>query len=189
MYSEYKEKYLMRERVDKISLGGISKDETDDVLVKPEIFVDMTETGTYEGEGEFSIIGKKEEEFEKKRENTVDTSDETINFVDIKETGADIDILSESDKMQQQPHILKQHRKTGVKDITPLKEFSEETEISGITEIQINIRPSEITDNIKKDEIEEIDKEKITVFEEKPIEESKPAFKKGKLKFGFGDKD
>jgi len=189
MYSEYKEKYLMRERVDKISLGGISKDETDDVLVKPEIFVDMTETGTYEGEGEFSIIGKKEEEFEKKRENTVDTSDETINFVDIKETGADIDILSESDKMQQQPHILKQHRKTGVKDITPLKEFSEETEISGITDIQINIRPSEITDNIKTDEIEEIDKEKITVFEEKPIEESKPAFKKGKLKFGFGDKD
>jgi len=189
MYSEYKEKYLMRERVDKISLGGNSREETDKLLVKPEIFVDMTETGTYEGEGEFSIIGKKEEEFEKKRENTGDTADESVNFVDIKETGADIDILSESDKLQQQPQILKQFKKSGVKENLEVKEYSVDTEVSNITDIPINIRPADITGNIKIDEIEEIDKEINNGLEEKSTDDPKPAFKKGKLKFGFGDKD
>ena len=65
-YYEYREKTLMKNRIDKLGLSVMDiKNEE-----KPLVYVDMTHTGEYVGDGEFAIIGKKEEEVDKPREKS-----------------------------------------------------------------------------------------------------------------------
>ncbi|MFZ1322037.1 MAG: amidohydrolase family protein [Ignavibacteria bacterium] len=198
-FIEYKEKYLMRERVNKISLSG--NNESDDLEIRKsskEIYVDMKEMDTYEGEGEFSIKGKKEEEFEKSREAKTEFSEKVDGILDIKESGMEMDLISESDKLEQLEQIsrnIKKIQKTE-KQITSYKSADKETAM--ISEIKEDIRSE--TGNTKLifddiGEIEEIDGEidreiekEITDEAENEIaDDSKPAFKKEKLKFGFRD--
>jgi len=202
-FIEYKEKYLMRERVNKISLNGISETEEDENRITgKEIYVDMTETGTYEGEGEFSIKGKKEEEFEKSREAKTQQTDKIDGILEIKESGMEMDLISESDKEQQLEQISRKINKYQKKDKPLTSENSADKETARISEIKENSR-TEINDSrlIFDDtgEIEEIDKEidkskdpdsgNDKAAENEISDNSKPAFKKEKLKFGFRDSE
>ena len=181
-YFEYKEKYLIRSRVD--SLGTDRSDE-EEVLKKEEIFVDMTETGEYTGEGEFTILGTKEEEFEKPRERDIPKAENKINLKEIKSLEKELNLfegledLSESTKP-------KKIRKKVVK----------EADIKAVSKDEmIEIRDK---DERTKSEEEIYESDGIKITEEtkskKDIEleseMSKPlTIKPAKLKFGFGDGD
>ncbi|MEP7147040.1 MAG: amidohydrolase family protein [bacterium] len=157
-YFEYKEKYLMRGRVDK--LGRYIVTDIAEEPVKKEIFVDMTETGEYVGEGEFTILGTKEDEFEKPRQR--EEKKQAINLKEIKSVEDDLNLFNEDDEVQEitSPEI-KKPSKQNQKDIPDLEEIIEEkTEENFSSTDQLNPKEEEV---------------------------KKPEFKKAKLKFGFKD--
>jgi len=198
-FIEYKEKYLMRERVNKISLSGNNESEDGEIRKSSkEIYVDMKEMDTYEGEGEFSIKGKKEEEFEKSREAKTEQNDKIDGILEIKDSGMEMDLISESDKLEQLEQISRHNKKIQKteKQFTTEKPVAKETAM--ISEIKEDIRSEAVNSKIVFDdigEIEEIDREIDREIEKENTDEveneitndSKPAFKKEKLKFGFRD--
>ncbi|MEO8664256.1 MAG: amidohydrolase family protein [Ignavibacteria bacterium] len=163
-YFEFKEKYLMRGRVDKMGLNAIDDEDTEPV--KEEIFVDMTETGEYVGEGEFTILGTKEDEFEKPRQK--EESKPAINLKEIKSLESDLNLFDEEEEIQEviQPDI---------KGISP----EQKTHRSAADDVESSGETSETGIEIKYEE-----KEDIIIIEN---ENKNPEFKKVKLKFGFKD--
>ncbi len=135
-YFEYKEKYLMRGRVDKIKADRQEKKSE-------EIYVDITETeNEYMGEGEFIIVGRKQEEFEQSRGKAV--IDETNNIEEISSLEDGVDFLDKNESQEISVHTyskgasdadnLKGH-KTDAKSIPEnVEEINQEKEKENIAE-------------------------------------------------------
>ncbi len=88
-YFEYKEKYLMRGRVDKLKAERHEKKSE-------EVYVDITETESeYMGEGEFIIVGTKPEDFDQSRGKAV--IDETKNIEEISSLEDGVDFLDKNE--------------------------------------------------------------------------------------------
>lgn len=153
-FFEYKEKYLMRGRVDKLT----EPDETGEEP-KPEIYVDMTETGQYEGEGEFTILGAKEEEFDQPREKT--EREPKIKLKEIKSLDGGLNLFDDD---QNEDVISVRHSEKKTEEVTEEEDTSHR---------EIEAEPKE-----KKHEKKH---EPVRIKEET----EKPEFKKVKLKFGF----
>ncbi|HMS34253.1 MAG TPA: amidohydrolase family protein [Ignavibacteria bacterium] len=194
-YFEYKEKYLMRGRVDRLSLENTG--EEFDTEKKAEIFVDMTETGEYVGEGEFTILGTKEEEFEKPRERDKEPVEKQFNLQEIKSLENDLNLFEGFVSLPKN----KKNRPTGKKTVKDTKKpevFSgEKISFSDINEDTAEVQKEPIDKVIKKEDIvigtkeanEDIEATDISgsaeTAETKAEEISVP--KKTKLKFGFKD--
>jgi len=162
-YFEYKEKYLMRGRVDKLGRNANFEDVKEPV--KEEIFVDMTETGEYVGEGEFTILGTKEDEFEKPRQK--EEKKQAINLKEIKSLENDLNLFDEEDELQELTNDeLKKENKKEQKVLLEIKDPAEEIEVTK----ELN---SPVTEDARLIE----------------PEIKKPEFKKTKLKFGFKDEE
>jgi cytosine/adenosine deaminase-related metal-dependent hydrolase len=172
-YFEFKEKYLMRGRVDKLGLDN--DDEESGKEVKEEIFVDMTETGEYVGEGEFTIVGAKEEEFEKPRQRDEEKKP-VMNLREIKSIEDDLNLFEGLEESQQviKPRSVKKKDKTEKEAVQSKEEVKEK-----LTEIE--------SEGLKNSDETEIEMETETKIENKKEEPAKPEFKNTKLKFGFKD--
>ena len=170
-YFEFKEKYLMRSRVDSINIENKESEFT-----KPEIFVDYTDTSEiYLGEGEFTIKGKKEEEFEKER--IEEKSDELIPR-EISSIDEGLNLLEDLDSDQNDlPEIV-----TGKK--IPSQDKIIEKSKSNISRIKTD---SESENESKQDEEENESGKIVSEDESTDSEDEKVVFKKSKLQFGFGD--
>jgi len=95
-YFEYKEKYLMRGRVDKLKAERQEKKSD-------EVYVDITETESeYMGEGEFIIVGRKPEEFEQSRGKAV--IDDTNNIEEISSLEDGVDFLDKNESQEISVH-------------------------------------------------------------------------------------
>ncbi len=176
-YFEFREKYLMRGRVDKLGLDS-SQDEPEKIE-KEEIFVDMVETGEYVGEGEFTILRTKEEEFEKPRHRD-EEKNIIINLREIKSLENDMNLFEGLEESQQilKPKIKKRDKPSAAK--TGDSPDKEEKKLKQESYDEAGVKTEkQLTDEI--------------VFpgegaEEIPAEEPvKPEFKTTKLKFGFKD--
>ncbi|MBK8550817.1 MAG: amidohydrolase family protein [Ignavibacteria bacterium] len=117
-YFEFKEKYLMRGRVDKLNENMTEEEEK-----KEEIFVDMTETGEYVGEGEFTILGAKEDEFEKPRERDIPKTEKQFNLKEIKSLEKDMNLF---EGLEDTEEIIKPVK--AKKKIVPDKIITEDTD-------------------------------------------------------------
>jgi len=157
-YFEYREKYLMRDRVDKLRTSG-GEDEPDE-KPKQEIFVDMVETGEYVGDGEFTILGAKEEDFEKPRER--EETEPRVIIEEISSLESGLNLFTESDAVRQIPK-----KRAFKKDIKNEKAIRKEEK-----------KLSEMDDEVKTE-----DKNVEPVEENETENDSK--FQKVKLKFGF----
>ena len=157
-YFEYKEKYLMRGRVDKLK-----SDREEGELKKEEIFVDMVETGEYIGEGEFTILGTKEEDFEKPREREK-FEDLTVNLKEIRSMEDELNFFEESEDTQQ---IIRPFLKQ--------KEIKTDASSEHIQTGQLKIENEPTGSEKKEAEISE------------PVEG--PILQKKKFKFGFNDEE
>ena len=97
-YFEYKEKYLMRGRVDKLKADRQEKKSA-------EIFVDIKETeGEYIGEGEFTILRPKLEDFEQIRVKTI--IDEINNIEEISSLDDGVDFLDKNESQDISVHAF-----------------------------------------------------------------------------------
>lgn len=190
-YFEYKEKYLMRGRVDK--MNPETEEETEE---KPEeIFVDMTVTGNeYIGEGEFTVLGIKEDDYKNLRVKAksevvsvkiseINSLENDLNFLDEDEDSQEISEPGNRKKIS----VKKESIKTVNIHTGAISEKSEEAE---------NIK-KEITDNFAEEikmDLGVENEEKIETEEKTEMEKSNeinetPILVKSKLKFGFGDND
>ena len=191
-YFEYKEKYLMRGRVDKLSLDG--SDEEEETEKKEEIFVDMTETGEYAGEGEFSIIGKREEEFEKPRERDKEQPDKQINLQEIKSLENDLNLF-EGFETPPKATKSKSSGKKFLKDIKKPEAFSgDKISFSDLNEDTTEVQNESLTnkeenviDTKEANEDLETSDNSVSTDTAETKEEKKAEIKKTKLKFGFKD--
>lgn len=170
-YFEFKEKYLMRSRVDIIDLKNKDQEKA-----KPEIFVDYTDTTEiYLGEGEFTIIGKKEEDFEKEREE--EKSDELIPK-EISSIEEGLNLLEDLDSDQNDMLLNVTAKKIpSVSKITDeVKNKTLRIKIDSASEKDLSEKnDSDETGNINpEDDSEKSESEKVVL-------------KKSKLQFGFGD--
>lgn len=159
-YFEYKEKYLMRGRVDKLSLNN--RGEEADETRREEIFVDMTETGEYTGEGEFTILGTKKEDFEKPRGKDKKEQAQKINLKEIKSLEKEMNLFDEEYEIQEFENPKIEKKKT-------------------VSERPVKKTPEEQSEE-RVDTKQEKENAEIPVNED---ETSEPLFQKGKLKFGF----
>lgn len=182
----------MRGRVDKLSLDSSGEDE--ETEKKEEIFVDMTETGEYAGEGEFSIIGKKEEEFEKPRERDKEQPDKHLNLQEIKSLEHDLNLF-EGFETPPKDKSSKSSGKKSLKDKKKPEVFSEEKiSFSDINEDMaedqkegvVNMVENVIDTKEANEDLEISDISESTDTTESN-EEKIPEPKKTKLKFGFKD--
>lgn len=177
-YFEYKEKYMMRGRVDMLNTETPENTE----IPKQEIFVDMTETGgEYTGEGEFTILGAKEEEYEKTREK-IPAEDISENINEITSLDRGLSFLEDE--------TLTQHIEEEPKAASSKVSFSEKTESPEITENEIKsgiTKPEKIRFTDESVTGKDLDSIKNENTESEIQPESK--LKKTKLKFGFGDSD
>lgn len=184
-YYEYRERTLMIKRIDKL---GLSKTEIPED-VKPVVYVDMIQTGQYEGEGEFSIIGRKEEEVDKPREKSIIGKSSKVKVEEIDSLEKGLNFINDIADLPfiPAPKIL------GSK--VSKAELNRESEKTRETETEINPEHKSITESEKKNESESIininSKEEI----QKDVSETTghettsgpPVIKKTKLKFGFKD--
>lgn len=163
-YFEFKEKYLMRSRVDKLLVGGTEEDLEEK---EERVFVDMTETGEYDGEGEFTILGAKEEEFEKPHEKEKLELTPKISLKEIKSFEYELNLFEDTDQKQE----LKGSGFRSQKKQIDRKHSDEER--ASANEIKTDEQIS-LTD-------ENTDKKLNTEETEKSVP------KKSRMKFGFGD--
>lgn len=177
-YFEYKEKYMMRGRVDMLNTDTQEITE----VPKQEIFVDMTETGgEYTGEGEFTILGAKEEEFEKTREKfPAEDISENINEITSLDKGLS---FLEEDTISQ--HIEEEPERDAIKisvtEKTDNQEYTEKEVTTGISKAEKIRFTDESVTGKDSDSVKNEDSESEIPPESK--------LKKTKLKFGFGDSD
>lgn len=191
-YFEYKEKYLMRGRVD--LMNPETEEETEN---KPEeIFVDMTVTGSeYVGEGEFIVLGPKEDEYKNLR-NKDKTEVVKIKVSEINSLEDDLNFLDEDEDTQQIAEKGNKRKTVNVKKET-IKTVNIHTGVISDTADKNENSKNENADNESEEiEVKEtFDKEeKIETEEKSDIEKSSevnenPVLVRSKLKFGFGDGD
>ena len=194
-YFEYKEKYLMRGRVDRLSLEN--SDEESEIEKKPEIFVDMTETGEYMGEGEFTILGAKEEEFEKPRERDKEPTEKQFNLQEITslETGLNLfeGFVSLPKNKKNKSSGKKPAKDTKKPDVfsgekISFSDINEDTDevqkefiVNKVDKVENVIDTKEANEDLEMSDISDSPDTKET--KEEKISEPK----KTKLKFGFKD--
>lgn len=149
-FREYREKKLMKGRVDKVTIG-IEQDKD------APVFVDMTETGEYTGEGEFTILGKRIEEFQQPRGEEAPV---LAQVQEVKSTETDLNFLEPEMIREAQPELrIRLAVKTGA--------------------------GGDLHD--KKAEASEPTRKEADQHEKQPPEIVPAPLKKVKLKFGFGD--
>lgn len=129
-YFEYKEKYLMRGRVDKLESEAQNKEFK-------EIFVDMNITDSeYTGEGEFTILRIKEEEYEQARGKA--DIDESSNIEEISSTEDDLDFLDEKESQNIKIHSalseLKENKASAERNIKEKQSPKENEETDQVNE-------------------------------------------------------
>lgn len=135
-YFEYKEKYLMRGRVDKIKADRQEKKSD-------EVYVDITETESeYMGEGEFIIVGRKQEEYEQSRGKAV--VDEAANIEEIRSLEDGVDFLDKNESQEISVHTyskgasddenLKGHKADAKSIKDNVEEINQEKEKENIAE-------------------------------------------------------
>ena len=95
---EYKERKLINKRVEDLSLGKEYEEET-----RSPVFVDMTETGEYLGEGEFKILGNKIEEFRNSRESVQE--DHPSDLMEIKSFEEDLNLIGDDEEIFELPKL------------------------------------------------------------------------------------
>lgn len=134
-YLEFKEKYKMRGRVDKLGIDAAGKTENE-ANSKEEIFVDMTETEEYIGEGEFTIVGTKEEEFEKPRQSSVET-EPVVNLKEIKSLEDELNLFEGLEETQQMPDAELSEAKKEEQIETVIEETGSETESEKVVKQEI----------------------------------------------------
>ena len=126
----------MRGRVDKIKADRQEKKSE-------EIYVDITETESeYMGEGEFIIVGRKQEEFEQSRGKAV--IDETNNIEEISSLEDGVDFLDKNESQEISVHSysksasddenLKGHKADAKSIKDNAEEINQEKENENITE-------------------------------------------------------
>ena len=152
---EYKERKQMNKRVEDLSLGNEYEEET-----QARVFVDMTETGEYLGEGEFKILGNKIEEFRNSRESVQE--DHPGDLVEIKSFEEDLNLIGDDEEIFELP-------KLGIRLVETKRE--EKTKLAD--------------EQAHKDEVtgEEIEDEFSVV--PKIVEHKVTTLKRSSLKFGF----
>jgi hypothetical protein len=94
---EYKERKLMNKRVEDLSLGQEHKEKENSV------FVDMTETGEYVGEGEFKILGNKIEDYQYSRESIPEEA--LSDLLEIKSFDEDLNLIGDDDETFELPKL------------------------------------------------------------------------------------
>lgn len=168
-YHEFKEKYLMRGRVDKLSNENI--DEPD--KSKQEIYVDMTEIEEYLGEGEFTILGAREEEFGKPREKLKDEFKKiSISLKQIDSIENELNLFDDVEEPQQVFKLIlpgkgaKKDKIIEVKDTAEIDQNESDNITLSYSEIETQTEEEEKEDDLKKTPVQ---------------------FKEKKLKFGFTD--
>lgn len=152
---EYKERKQMNKRVEDLSLGNEYEEET-----QARVFVDMTETGEYLGEGEFKILGNKIEEFRNSRESVQE--DHPSDLMEIKSFEEDLNLIGDDEEIFELP-------KLGIRLVETKRE--EKTNLA--------------VEQAHKDEVtgEEIEDEFSVV--PKIVEHKVTTLKRSSLKFGF----
>ena len=166
-YFEYKEKYLMRGRVDNMNL----ENEGDNKNVSEEIYVDTTFTGDIIlDEGTFTIVGAKEDEFENLREK-VKKEDVNENINEIKSLEDGINLFENIEDLNQMDNSFSK-RKENIK------------ERAGDLELKINL--SKVKDNLTEKEKNNSEEDENNNLNEAVNEIS---LQKKKLKFGFTDEE
>ncbi|HMS64651.1 MAG TPA: amidohydrolase family protein [Ignavibacteria bacterium] len=179
-YFEFKEKYLMRGRVDSMT----EETEEDADKKTDEIFVDMTMTGNeYLGEGEFTVLGIKEDEYKKLREK-VKTEAVNIKISEINSLENELNFI-EDDEDSQQITVPLPKKETQKNEITKSVEIKSDDQFLTSEEIKI----SEIKLAESQDEKIEIVEKVKKQTEENEENEKAPVVIKSKLKFGFSDED
>jgi len=88
----------MNKRVEDLSLGKEYEEET-----RSPVFVDMTETGEYLGEGEFKILGNKIEEFRNSRESVQE--DHPSDLMEIKSFEEDLNLIGDDEEILELPKL------------------------------------------------------------------------------------
>jgi cytosine/adenosine deaminase-related metal-dependent hydrolase len=154
-FREYKERKKMEVRVDRL---GISSDKEE----KPEVFVDMVETGEYTGEGEFKILGNKIEEYQQSRESVQDELHPDL--LEITSIDSDLNFIEDDKEVFETP-------KLGIKLVEAKRHVKLEVPAKAVKEL------------VKVDE--ELEDRSSKRLPEQDAEVTSP--KKSKLKFGFKD--
>jgi hypothetical protein len=154
-FREYKERKKMEVRVDRL---GISSDKEE----KPEVFVDMVETGEYTGEGEFKILGNKIEEYQRSRESVQDELHPDL--LEITSIDSDLNFIEDDKEVFETP-------KLGIKLVEAKRHVKLEVPAKAVKEL------------VKVDE--ELEDRSSKRLPEQDAEVTSP--KKSKLKFGFKD--
>ncbi len=97
-FKEYKERKQMNRRVEKLEIGQEQNEEAES-----PVFVDMTETGEYVGEGEFKILGNKIEDYQHPREANAEES--SSDLMEIKSFEADMNLIGDDEESFEVPKL------------------------------------------------------------------------------------
>lgn len=178
-YFEFKEKYLMRGRVDKLNEDITGEEEEEK---REEIFVDMTETGEYVGEGEFTIIGAKEDEFEKPRERDIPKTEKQFNLKEIKSLEKDMNLFEGLEDTEEVIKPVKAKKK-----IVPDKIITEDTDEQKI--VIKDVKPLLFDDTAIETGSEILKEANVEKKEEPEIKKEPELQAPKKLKFGFRDEE
>jgi len=181
-YYEYREKTLMKNRIDKLGLSVMDiKNEE-----KPLVYVDMTHTGEYVGDGEFAIIGKKEEEVDKPREKSFADRTVRINVEEVQSIDKGLNFFEDIADMPVIPSPKITGRKVTKTELTEESEKTVESEMENNSQSEQKGNSDKITEMENESIIKEENENRTeTVMREEPP--APPVIKKTKLKFGFKD--
>ena len=180
-YYEYREKTLMKNRVDKLGLSvmEIANEE------KPLVYVDMLHTGEYVGDGEFSIIGKKEEEVDRPREKSIKASSVKIKVEEVKSFEQGLNFFDDIADLPVIPAPKIMGRKVSKSELSREEELrSRESESKNLTDPDEKISAEKIY-GTDEDTEEILTGGSETTGQDHPP--AQPPVKKTKLKFGFKD--
>ena len=178
-YLEFREKYMMRGRVD--LLTGDSSESAD--TEKEEIFVDMNLTGDYTGEGEFTILGIKKDEFEIKREEVI-TEDINMKITEIVSLDNGINLLGNEEESVQ---ILSPAERRYIPEGGQKKSEKEKNKTVKVPEIKGDEIKISFQEEVSEEKIEEGNKTDVKTDIKTEVREE--FVLKKKFKFGFGDDD
>lgn len=167
-FREYREKKLREKRVGKLETGT----EEEPGQTTGEVFVDVTETGEYIGEGSFTILGSKIEDFRHPRED--EQEEKRPGLVEIRSIEEDMNLLDDDDLPVEEPRlgIRLSGTKTPVKTIlqTPVAQRPVEEKSMAKNAVKLD------------DELEDKPAKQKPKTIEEPVQP-----KRSTLRFGFRD--
>lgn len=158
-FREYREKKLREKRVGRLEIGTEAEPEQ-----KPgEIFVDMTETGEYMGDGEFKILRNEEQEFRNPREE--EQEEKRPGIVEIRSIEKDLNLLDDDEDLPAEAEVPRLGiRLAGTK--TPVKQVVQKPAVQKAVKLD--------------DELEDKSARPKTQAAEEPVQPKRSA-----LRFGF----